>query len=37
MDEVHRRLIQAVQRLTSLTSEEIEELIDDDLYVVGIG
>lgn len=37
MEEVHRRLIQAVHRLTSLTSEEIEELIDDDLYVVGIG
>lgn len=37
VEEVHRRIIEAVQRVTDLSREKIEELIDDDLYVVGIG
>ena len=37
IEEVHVRIITAVQKITNLTSERIEELIDDDLYVVGIG
>ena len=37
LEEVHRRIIKAVQRVTDLTSEAIEVMIDDDLYVVGIG
>ena len=37
LDEVHKRIIKAVQVITDLTDEEIEQMIDDDLYVVGIG
>lgn len=37
LEEVHRRIIKAVQRVTDLTSEAIEVMIDDNLYVVGIG
>ncbi len=37
LEEVHRRIIKAVQVITDLPSEEIETMIDDDLYVVGIG
>lgn len=37
VEEVHRRIITAVQKVTDLSEAEIEEMIDDDLYVVGIG
>lgn len=37
VEEVHRRIIKAVQKLTNLTDAEIDALIDDDLYVVGFG
>lgn len=37
LEEVHRRIIKAVQTVTSLSASEIETMIDDDLYVVGIG
>lgn len=37
IDEVHRRIVTAVQKVTDLSEAEIEEMIDDDLYVVGIG
>lgn len=37
LEEVHRRIIKAVQCVTDLSEEKIEEMIDDDLYVVGIG
>lgn len=36
-EEVHRRIIKAVQVITDLSDKEIEAMIDDDLYVVGIG
>lgn len=37
LEKVHRRIIKAVQRVTDLSDEEIEQMIDDELYVVGIG
>lgn len=37
IEEVHRRIIIAVQKVTDLSETEIDELIDDELYVVGIG
>ncbi len=37
LEEVHRRIIKAVQVITDLSYEEIEAMIDDELYVVGIG
>jgi len=37
IEEVHRRIIIAVQKVTDLSEAEIDELIDDELYVVGIG
>lgn len=37
LEEAHRRIIKAVQRVTDLSDEEIEQMIDDELYVVGIG
>lgn len=37
LEEAHRRIVKAVQRVTDLSAERIEEMIDDDLYVVGIG
>lgn len=37
LEEVHRRIIKAVQAVTNLSASEIETMIDDDLYVVGIG
>lgn len=37
LEEVHRRIIKAVQVVTNLSASEIETMIDDDLYVVGIG
>jgi len=35
LQEVHKRLIDAVKKLTTLADSEIESMIDDDLYVVG--
>lgn len=35
--EVHDRIIAAVQKIIDLQPEEIDRLIDDDLYVVGCG
>lgn len=35
--EVHNRIIEAVQKVTDLTAEEIDLMIDDDLHVVGFG
>lgn len=37
IEEVHRRIITAVQVIADLTDDEIETMINDDLYVVGIG
>ena len=37
LEEVHRRIIRAVQTITDLSGEEIEAMIDNELYVVGIG
>lgn len=37
IEEVHQRIVTAVQKVTDLSEAEIEEMIDDDLYVVGIG
>ena len=37
LEEVHRRIIKAVQVVTNLSDKDIETMIDDDLYVVGIG
>lgn len=37
LEEVHRRIIKAIQVVTNLSAAEIEAMIDDDLYVVGIG
>ena len=36
-EEVHQRIIAAVMKATDMTAEEIEELINDDLYEVGYG
>lgn len=35
--EVHERIKDAVQCLCSLTREQIEEYIDDDIYEIGYG
>lgn len=37
LEEVHRRIIKAIQVVTNLSAAEIEAMIDDDLYVVGVG
>lgn len=37
LEEVHRRIIKAVQVVTNLSTSKIETMIDDDLYVVGVG
>lgn len=37
LDEVHRRIIAAVQKITDMDAEDILRLIDDDLFVVGCG
>lgn len=34
-EEVHRRIIKAVQKVANLTDAEIDAMIDDDLYEVG--
>lgn len=36
-EEVHRRIVDAVLKVTNLEPAEIEKLIDDDIYVVGCG
>lgn len=35
--EVHRRIVDAVMVVTDLSADEIEQLIDDDIYEVGCG
>ena len=37
LEEVHRRIIKAVQVVINLSDHEVEAMIDDDLYVAGIG
>lgn len=37
LEEVHHRIVNAVQVITNLSDNEIEAMIDDDLYVVGCG
>lgn len=37
LDEVHDRIIAAVQKITDMKKEEILCLINDDLFVVGCG
>ena len=37
LDEVHKRIITAVKKITTLSDEAIEKMIDDDLYVIGFG
>lgn len=36
-EEVHRRIVKAVQGVTSLTEESIENMIDDNMFVVCYG
>jgi hypothetical protein len=36
-EEVHQRIITAIQKVADLAAEEIDGMIDDDLYVVGEG
>lgn len=35
--EVIERIVRAVQKITDMTEEEIKKVIDNDLYVVGMG
>lgn len=37
IEEVHERIIAAVQKLCDLTSDQIEKLIQNDLYEYGCG
>lgn len=37
LDEVHDRIVAAVQKVTDMKREEILWLINDDLFVVGCG
>lgn len=37
LEEVHHRIIKAIQVITNLSHEEIDAMINDDLYVVGCG
>ena len=37
LEDVHERIKDAVQRICDLTREEIEALIDDDIYEYGCG
>ena len=37
IQEVHNRIIAAVQQVADLESDEIDLMIDDDLHVVGFG
>lgn len=36
-EEVHRRIVKAVQGIASLTEESIEKMIDDDIFIVCCG
>lgn len=37
IEEVHNRIYLAVQKLCDISREEVEELIDDDIYEYGCG
>lgn len=37
LKEVHRRIVDAVMVVTDLSADEIEKMIDDDIYEVGCG
>lgn len=37
VQEVHDRIIAAVQKITDLSPDEIDRMIDDELHVVGFG
>lgn len=37
LKETHRRIVHAVQALTTLSEAEIESMIDDDIYAIGFG
>lgn len=37
IQEVHIRIIAAIQKISNLTPEEIEQMIHDSLYIVGCG
>lgn len=37
IEEVHRRIITAVKKVSDISEAELENMIDDELYVVGIG
>ena len=37
VEEVHKRIIDAVKKITTLSDEEISKMIDDELYIVGCG
>ena len=37
IEEVHKRIVDAIQKVADMSREEIEAVIDDDLYVTGCG
>ena len=37
LEEVHERIIAAVQRVCDISGKEIEEMIDNEIYEVGCG
>jgi hypothetical protein len=37
VEEVHNRIVLAVQKIATLTQEQIIDMIDDDIHVVGCG
>lgn len=37
IEDVHQRIVKAIMPITDLKPQEIEDLIDDDLYRVGMG
>lgn len=37
LEEVHQRIVDAVMVVTDLSAEEIESMINDDIYEVGCG
>ena len=37
IEQVHGIIIRAIKRVCDLTDDEIEELIDNDIYEVGCG
>lgn len=36
LDDLHQRIVLAVQKVTDLSPDEILALVDDELYVVGV-